>query len=150
MFEAKDRRMPSLKKALDEVGQAMANREAMAGIVVFSSQDNAPTSTPFACFGDKAVVVLDKDEPDDRALALACAWARWVLRRSLNAGSDGVDVERIGAAIDDGRRALARVSSVRRAHSAARNKIDEAAGQVEGLVGDLDRALETVSLQLRG
>ncbi len=150
VLEAKDRRMPSLKKVLDEVGAAMANREAAAGIAVFSSQDNAPTATPFAYFGDKAVVVLDKNEPDDRALALACAWARWILRRSLNAGAEGVDVERIGAAIDDGRRALARVSSVRRAHSASRNKIDEAAGQVEGLVVDLDRVLETVTLQLKG
>jgi hypothetical protein len=149
VLEAKDRRVPSLKKMLDEVGEAMANREAGAGIAVFSSQENAPTGTPFEFFGDKAIVVLDKDDTDRHALELACAWARWVVRRSLPGGTDEVDLERIGASVEEGRRALARISSVRRAHSAAKNKIDEAGGQVEGLVADLDEVLGTIVRGLR-
>lgn len=149
VLEAKDRRVPSLKKMLDEVAEAMTNREAAAGLAVFSSQENAPTTTPFEFFGDRAIVVLDKDDPDRHALELACAWARWVVRRSLAEDADEVDLEKIGALVEEGRRGLARISSVRRAHSAAKNKIDEAAGQVEDLVTDFETVLDTIAKQLR-
>ena len=141
--------MPSLKKVLDELAEAMANREASAGVAVFASQHKAPIATPFESFGDKAIVVLDKDQPDEHALALACAWARWVVRRSLVEESDEVDLDQIGAAVEDGRRALARISNVRRAHSAAKKRIDEASGQVDDLVGDVEAVLDTVGRLLR-
>ncbi len=150
VLEAKDRRVPSLKKMLDEVAEAMANREAAAGLAVFSSQENAPTTTPFEFFGDKAIVVLNKDDPDHHALELACAWARWVVRRSTAETTDDADMEKISASVEEGRRAVARISSVRRAHSAAKNKIDEAAGQVEDLVTDLDAVLDAIAKELRG
>lgn len=149
VLEAKDRRVSSLKKMLDEVADAMANREAAAGLAVFSFQENAPTTTPFEFFGDKAIVVLDKDDPDRHALELACAWARWVVRRSLAEEADEVDLEKVGASVEEGRRAVARISSVRRAHSAAKNKIDEAAGQVEDLVTDLEAVLDAIAKELR-
>jgi hypothetical protein len=148
VLEAKDRKL-GLKASLGELEKAMENREADAGILVFSRQDLAPTQGPFQPFGDKAIVVLDKDEGDLSALRLACCWARWVVQRKLSSVEDAVDIDRVEALIEDGRRALTRISNVRRAHSAARNKIQEAAGQVDGLGSELDEIFSQLCEEIR-
>ncbi len=82
VWECKDRKL-SMPKTVDELARAMANHSALAGIAVFSRQEFAPTPVPFWWSGNRAVLVYDKDDPDENALHLAYAWARWVCRREL-------------------------------------------------------------------
>ena len=81
VLEAKTRKL-TLRKTLDELDVAMANRESTAGIAVFSDRALAPTPSLFSAYGDKAVLVLDAELPDPQAVELAYAWARWIVRRA--------------------------------------------------------------------
>ena len=94
VIECKDRSL-ALKKALDELDLAIANRDAHAGVMVFSSQAVAPGTEPFRWFDRRAIVVLDKDELDPHALRLAYLWARWVATRDASTACDGVDTDRL-------------------------------------------------------
>ena len=82
VLEVKNRPL-NLRKTMAELDEAIANREALAAIAVFRSQEQAPTSVPFQYSDDKAIVVLDPDDGDDSALRLAYMWARWTVRRPL-------------------------------------------------------------------
>ncbi len=147
VLECKDRRL-SFKVTMDELRRAADNRDASAAIGVFSRADNAPIPGPFAVFNDRAIVVYDKDEPDATALRLGCAWARWIVQRETRPTDANIDLESVGRLIDDARRALDRVSSIKRAHSAAAKKIGEAAGQVVELNAEVGQALERIERAL--
>ena len=103
---------------------------------------------PFTYSGNKGIVVLDPDAPGTQALELAYMWARWEARKALVADVSALDVARVEAAIGAAHRALARVSTVRRCHTTAKQHIDEAAGEVDALVGDVEAALAAVRLEL--
>lgn len=83
------------------------------------------------------MVVLDKEDPDPGALRLACLWARWTVRRQLAEEHDGIDVDRVEALIAEASRSLDRIATIRRCHTTARNKIQEASDQVGDLVSEL-------------
>lgn len=147
VLECKDRRL-GFRATMDELRRAADNREAHAAIAVFSRPDNAPVPSPFSVFNDRAIVVYDKDDPDPTALRLACAWARWIVQRETRPTNDGVDLELIGRMIDDARRALDRVSSIKRAHTAAAKKIGEATSQATKLYAEAVDALDRVERAL--
>ena len=143
VLELKDRRL-GVNAILNELGEAIENREALAGVAVFSRDELSPIAAPFQHFGTKAIVTLDKDGLDERALRLACMWARWMVRRQLADVDGDLDIDRVESLIGEARRALARATTVRRAHSAAKRKIDEAGSQVDDLVDDVDTALHAL------
>ena len=147
VVECKDRRL-TLKATLDELRRATENRDAYAAIAVFSSLANCPVPAPFAVFNDRAIVVYDKDDADPTALRLACAWARWIVQRESRPDHDGIDFDVVGRLIDEARRSLERVSTIRRAHSAAAKKIGEASGQVAELNTELNSALNRIEQAL--
>lgn len=147
VLECKDRRL-SFNATMEELRRAVDNREAHAAVAVFSRAENAPVATPFAVFNDRAIVVYDKDEPDPTALRLACAWARWIVQRETRPTNAGVDLELVGRLIDDARRALDRVSAIKRAHSAAAKKIGEASSHVGELYSEAVDALDRVERTL--
>jgi hypothetical protein len=147
-LEVKDRKL-GIRKTHEELDAAIANREASCAIAVFSRPGLAPASVPFQWSGNKAVVVLDKDDPDDRAFRLAYMWARWIARRQL-ASEETLDLGRVEASLVDARHALERVANVKRCHSTARKKIDEAGREVEALADEVDIALAEVRKQIAG
>jgi hypothetical protein len=127
----------------------MRNRDALAGVMVFSSAANAPIAADFQDFGDRAIVVLDKEDGDDRALRLACMWARWVVRRALAGAAADVDVDQLALLVGRARRALEARATVRRYHTQAKNAIDESARQVDAMVAELDAALAGIEEEVR-
>lgn len=147
VLECKDRRL-TLKATLDELRRATENRNAYAAIAVFSGADNCPVPAPFAVFNDRAIVVYDKDDADPTALRLACAWARWIVQRESRPDHDGIDLDVVGQLIDEARRSLERVSTIKRAHSAAAKKIGEASGQVTELSAELTSVLNRIEQAL--
>ena len=130
-----------MAKTMEELDLAMENHGARAAIAIFSRAAHAPTSLPFTWWGNRAVLVFDKDAPDLNALRLAYAWARWTGRRDLTADKTSIDTGRVEAAFSKARQALAKHQAVRSCHTAARNKIDEAASHVTTLVDEVRAAL---------
>jgi len=147
VVECKDRRL-SMAKTMEELGKAMDNHAARAAIAVFSRAEHAPTPLPFSWSGNRAVLVYDKDDPDDNALQLAYAWARWVCRRDLTADGTAIDTGRIEAALSRTRQALARQQAARSCFTMATKKIDEGAGHVAALVDEVRTALAELSEEL--
>ncbi len=147
VVECKDRSLP-LKKALDELDLAMTNRDAQAGVMVFSSQEVAPGTEPFRWFDRRAIVVLDKDEVDPNALRLAYLWGRWVVTREASSTIGEVDVDRLLTVIEDAARTLKTASTVRGSHTQARKAIDQAGRQFDALLADVQASLDELESAL--
>ena len=148
-LEVKNRTL-NMRKTLAELDQALANRDALAAIAVFRSQEQAPTSVPFQYNDDKAIAVLDPDDGDDSALRLAYMWARWTVRRRLAVGEQhGLDLERIAGLLEDACRALERHTAIKRFHTQARKSIDQAGEQVNDMVGEVHETLDSLDAELR-
>lgn len=144
VIEAKDRRV-GLRDTLTQLKEGQENRDSAAAIAVFAREEYSPAGSPFVVHGDCALVVLDKDHPEeDSALRLGLLWARWTVRRSLDAARDGVSADVVRQAVADATRALERASVIRRAHSSAVKRIDEAGSHCDGMVDEVHRALETL------
>jgi hypothetical protein len=88
--------------------------------------------------------------PDDNALQLGYAWARWVCRRNLTTDGATIAAGRVEAALTKARQALARHQSARSCFTAATKKIDEGAGHVTTLVEEVRAALAELSEELNG
>jgi hypothetical protein len=147
IVEAKDRRL-TLDTTWRELDAAMANWDATAAVAVFAAGNLAPTDLPFWYSGDKAVVVLDRGDPDPAPLALACLFARWVVRRRWAPPGTGPDPERMAASIDRIQRALARVSTIRRNLSTSAKATGDAREQLDELAGEIRAALAELSAEL--
>src|SRR5262249_2533355 len=104
---------------------------------------------PFHPIGNRAILVLDKDEPDHRLVELAYCWARWVARRQQSTDLDSIDVERIDGALDRAAKAIASRQSIRAAQTAAKKKVDESGAHVDALVAEVDLALREIRDALR-
>jgi hypothetical protein len=143
VIEAKDS-AHRLRDILAELDRAIANRGGLAAVAVFARSSQCPGGEPFQVYGNKALVVYDKDGANDLALRLACTWARWVVRRQLATGTDLVDVGRIGALIESARKALRTASTIDMALKASKTKIDQALSQVATMVADLDNAMSAM------
>lgn len=148
VVEVKARNL-SMPKTMAELSKALDNHNAVAAIAVFDSQENAPTAVPFHYSGDKAILVLDKDDPDPRLVELAYSWARWAARRQQACDVETIDVDRIEGALDRATKAIATRQAIRAAHSSAAKKITEAGGHVDGLVAEVDLAIREIREALR-
>jgi hypothetical protein len=147
VVEAKDRSL-KLRDARRDLDEAMANRDAAAAIVVFARAEHSPCSAPFQPYGNHAVVVFDKDEQNDLALRLSCAWARWVTRRQVADAGENMDLAAIASQIDVARAALRMHSTVSTSLKASKTKIDQALGHVGTLVSDVETALAAIEAEL--
>ena len=149
VIECKDRRL-SMTKTMEELHKATENHTARAAIAVFSRAANAPAALPFHWSGNRAILVYDKDDPDDDALQLAYAWARWVCRRELTAEGGSLDVGRIEAALTRARQALQKHQTARSCFTAATKKIEEGSGHVTSMVGEVRAALSELWDAVKG
>ncbi len=151
VLEVKNRPL-NLRKITTELDDALANRDALAAIAVFRSQDQAPTCVPFQYNDDKAIVVLDPDDGDDSALRLAYMWARWTVRRQLcvSEEQESVDLERVRSLLADASRALERHTAIKRFHTQAKKSIDQAAEQAGDLVSEVHDTLADLEAELQG
>ena len=144
--EIKDKRM-SVRAILAELDAAKRNREAGAAIAVFARPQHCPVTLPFAEFGDRAIVVLDKDDPDPTALHVACAWARATTLRASRCGvkTETIDAEQHVALVAQARDKLHQLSTIRRNHTLAKNHIDAAGSYLDTLDSELRDVLARLS-----
>ncbi len=147
VVECKDKKLP-LKKALDELDEAIENRHADAGVMVFAHTDQSPCSEPFRWYDHKALVVLDKDIADPAALRLACLWARWVACRDDHDTIQGIDTSRIADLINGARLSLKTVATIRGCNTKARNALNDASSHLDTLNNEVGEALDEISRAL--
>lgn len=77
-------------------------------------------------------------------------WARWVVQRESQPGDQQVDIDDIRALLEDGRSILGRRANIRRAHSFAAKKIQEAGEQVDEMHDGFDEVIEKIEQALSG
>jgi hypothetical protein len=138
VFEAKNSQVPR-KRALAELDEAMAQRDAAFGVWVVPSEDKLPArSQPLREInGDKLFVVYD---PEDSSIALELAY-RLARARALMARGDaeGLDTSALRAEVE---KALGTMEEVRR----IKQQLTHAANGIEAareIVDSLDRRVRS-------
>jgi len=87
VLEAKDVPRLKAKDAPAYLAEAMSNRQAEAGIVIFATATPALADHPIRVYPGNCILVLfDKEDPQPLALEIACQLARTL---ALNVGQDG-------------------------------------------------------------
>jgi hypothetical protein len=150
VFEAKDRRL-SRPKALEELDQALAVRDADFAVLVVPGQAELPARMQELreYNGDKLIVAHDPDEGSSLALEVGyrLARARVLMTRSrggeLDAGAVLESVERALQALEDVRKVKSRLTG-------AKTTLDEVRGIVESMAGAVRTRLEGVDALVRG
>jgi hypothetical protein len=146
VFEAKHSQATK-NRALAELDEAMAQRDAAYAVWVVPSEDKLPARTRALreVNGDKLFVVYDPEEGSRLALEVAYALARARVLMS-HGGSDGLDASALRAEVE---RALGAMEEVRR----IKQQLTHAANGIEGaraVLEELDRRVRTHLDQIHG
>ena len=145
VFEAKHSYVPK-NKALAELDEAMAQRDAEYAVWVVPAPDLLPGHGPelHEVNGDKLFVVFDPEDGSRVALELAYALAR-ARTLMVGTGGDGLDagalraeIERALAAMDDVRRIKSQLTAAAGGIDHARRILDEMADRVRGHLTQVD------------
>lgn len=147
VIECKDKALRQ-RQALDEIDAAIANRQAQVGIMTFASQGQAPIPGPFAVFGNRAIVVVDKTNPDPRVVSLIHGWARATALAAMADSEVEVDLAKIAALLDQALAALTAEVAIKQSLGGARNQLDAASKHVTGLVSAVRDALTALAAEL--
>ena len=134
----------TVKNIVDELRLGMRNRQARVGLAIFD-RPNAPTgiTDDFTDYPDYAIVIVDRENPDENVLRYAYMWARWTLTRGLVNRDDGVDVNAIRESLSRVRDQLKTVEAIHRDHGTMANALRLANSHVsqlkEEVTSELDR-----------
>jgi hypothetical protein len=150
VFEAKNAKL-SRPKALAELDEALAGRDAQFAVLVVPVEEKVPARmAPLREYnGDKLIVCFDPDEGSRLALEVAysLARARVLMARGDEAGVDGAllrdAVERALTAMEDVRKIKLQLSGASTGIEKARDLLDEMAGRVRALLEEIDHIVAT-------
>lgn len=144
VVEVKDRptlRLTGSGGALDALDQAIANRDACAGILVCATASPALASQRLRSYPDgRIIALLDKNDPDPLALEVACVLARSIASRPPSPGPS-LSPERLAAAIAQLRTLLDDAAAIRKGVLTARRGLDEILETYERLQREADGVL---------
>jgi len=149
VIECKNRKL-SMPETRRELTEAMANRNAGAGIAIFKTTEQAPGHVPFHYHDNQAIAVFDPDDGDTASLRLALMWARWVVQRSTRPEEEGADLEAVEAALTNATNAVKKAAQIRANHTKAVKHIEEAADYLKALEADVGEAIAAARSALRG
>ena len=148
VFEAKNSQLPK-KRALEELDEAMAQRDAAYGVWVVPAEDKLPARTqPLREInGDKLFVVYDPEDGGRLALQVAysLARARVLMARGDTEGLDAsalrAEVERAVGALEEGRRIRQQLTHAANGVEAAREILDGMERRVKVHLAQVDSML---------
>jgi hypothetical protein len=147
VFEAKNAQV-ARKRALAELDEAMAQRDAAYGVWVVPSEDKLPARTqPLReVNGDKLFVVFDPDDsPAGLELAYRLARARALMARGeadgLDAGALRAEVEKALGTMEEVRRIKQQLTHAANGIDAARDIVDSLDRRVRAHLGQIDALL---------
>ncbi len=144
VFEAKNRKL-SKNDAWSELNSAMAERDAVYGVLVVAGDDKLPSGleelTEYQ--GNKMIVVVDRDEPDPLALRLVY---RYVRARVLAVNSAGLEVDAAGVrdATEEAGVRLKAANRIRKSLTSVSNSAERARGDLDQMIDDVERCLARI------
>ncbi len=141
--ECKNQKL-SFKKTAEQLDQAVDNRDAAVGILVFSSEAKTPARGPLVRLGpSRYAVVYDPESADTLALKVAYQLARTDLIAAASAdGESQIDPELLAQKVQEARTLLDQVSQIKRGISTARNGLDKAESSLLSMKENLLRTLD--------
>jgi hypothetical protein len=144
VFEAKNRKL-SKNDAWTELNSAMAERDAVYGVLVVAGDDKVPSGLDdlVEYQGNKMIAVLDRDDPDPLALRLVY---RYVRARVLAAGAVGLDVDAAGVrdAAEEAAARLKAANRIRKSLTGVTTSAERAREELDGMIADLERCLSRI------
>lgn len=144
VFEAKNRKL-SKNDAWTELNSAMAERDAVYGVLVVAGDDKVPSGleelTEYQ--GNKMIVVVDRDRPDPLALRLVY---RYVRARVLAANSAGLEVDAVGVrdAAEEAEARLKVTNRIRKSLTNVTNSAERARTDLDQMIADVERCLARI------
>jgi len=131
-------------KVADELTAAIDNREAVCGIFVSDiaglDMQVQPVWQEFE--GNKLIIVLDPEDPDQRLVRMAYLWARSYALRALTPEEGEYDVEAIERVLNALKREFDGLTHLKRLHTPIRTNIKEAEEFVKTLEDNLEELLD--------
>ena len=131
-------------KVADELTAAINNREAVCGIFVSDiaglDMQVQPVWQEFE--GNKLIIVLDPEDPDQRLVRMAYLWARSYALRAITPEEGEYDVEAIERVLNALKREFDGLTHLKRLHTPIRTNIKEAEEFVKNLEDNLEELLD--------
>jgi len=131
-------------KVASELESAMENREAEVGIFVSDARnidlELQPVWQEFE--GNKLIIVLDDEEPDQRLIRMAYLWSRWVVLREQSSDETSFDFVAMERVLNSLQREFDGLSNLKRLHTPIRTNILAAEKWVETFEGNLDGLMQ--------
>lgn len=152
VWEAKEDKSYTLKKARAEIASARANREAQIGVFIFSRKAAPEGLQPFARYGRDVVIVWDaEDVASDLYVKTAYTLARALVIRENH---DSVESEHALKAIDLSARSiekqLAELDQLKKWADSVMNNGERMSASVAKMRGDLAKEVEALDRQVDG
>lgn len=117
-----------MDKVAKELNEAISNREAVCGIFVSDALGlNLEVQPVWKEFeGNKLVIVLDTEDPDERLVRMAYLWARSYALRAIAPEDAEYDVEAIERVINSLEREFNTLRQLKAAHTPIKENIEKA------------------------
>ena len=131
-------------RVASELDDAMSNREAICGIFVSDARGVDMTKQPAwqEFDGNKLIIVLDDENPDQRLVRMAYLWSRWIVLRSQEQEEGELDFAAIERVIASLQREFDGLANLRRIHTPIRNNIKAADDWVDKFEESLDELMD--------
>lgn len=132
-----------MDKVARELNEAISNREAVCGIFVSDALglnlDVQPVWKEFE--GNKLVIVLDPEDPDERLVRMAYLWARSYALRAIAPEDAEYDVEAIERVINSLEREFNTLRQLKAAHTPIKENIEKAQRFVDDFEENINKML---------
>jgi hypothetical protein len=144
VYEAKNRKL-SKNDAWIELNGAMAERDAVYGVLIVAGDDKVPSGleelTEYQ--GNKMIVTVDRDDPQPLALKLVY---RYVRARVLAASTGRLQVDAAGVrdAAEEATARLKAANRIRKSLTNVTNSADRARGDLDEMIADVERCLDRI------
>jgi hypothetical protein len=131
-------------KVASELDDAMTNREAICGIFVSDARGIDMTKQPAwqEFDGNKLIIVLDDENPDQRLIRMAYLWSRWIVLRSQEQEEGELDFAAIERVIASLQREFDGLANLKRLHTPIETNIAAAKKWVNEFEETLDELMD--------
>ena len=131
-------------KVASELDDAMSNREAICGIFVSDARGVDMSKQPAwqEFDGNKLIIVLDDENPDQRLIRMAYLWSRWIVLRSQEQEEGELDFAAIERVIASLQREFDGLANLKRLHTPIETNILAAKKWVNEFEKSLDELMD--------
>lgn len=131
-------------KVASELDDAMSNREAICGVFVSDARGVDMTKQPAwqEFDGNKLIIVLDDENPDQRLIRMAYLWSRWIVLRSQEQEEGELDFAAIERVIASLQREFDGLANLKRLHTPIETNILAAKKWVNEFEESLDELMD--------